>query len=118
MTSGTDNEAELLKPASAMCLECHGPGSPNGPPTRTIEEHTHHMLGSLGSDCVACHMPKIERTIADTNVHAHTFQFITPAMTERYGIPNPCNTCHQDKSSAWATDTLRRWSGVSPWRVE
>ena len=115
---GTDNEAELLKPASAMCLECHGPGSPNGPPTRTIEEHTHHMLGSLGSDCVACHMPKIERTIADTDVHAHTFQFITPAMTERYGIPNPCNTCHQDKSSAWATDTLRRWSGVSPWRVE
>ena len=28
---GTDNDALLIKPANVMCLECHGPGSPNGP---------------------------------------------------------------------------------------
>lgn len=27
---GTANHGELLKPASVMCLECHGPGSPTG----------------------------------------------------------------------------------------
>jgi len=31
----------------------------NGPHAATIEEHTHHPAGSTGSECVACHMPKI-----------------------------------------------------------
>ena len=116
---GTDNEAELLKPANVMCLECHGPGSPNGPRARSIEDHTHHKPSSRGSDCVACHMPKIETEgIAGVNVRSHTFRFIPPSATEAYGIPNPCNACHEDKSAAWATNALRRWSGVSPWRVE
>jgi len=54
---GTDNAYQLLKPANFMCLECRGPGSPNGPHTGTIEELTHHKMGSPGSDCVSCHMP-------------------------------------------------------------
>jgi predicted CXXCH cytochrome family protein len=28
---GTENDADLLKPASVLCLDCHGPSSPNGP---------------------------------------------------------------------------------------
>ena len=48
----------------------------------TIEEHTHHKAGSTGSECVACHMPKIEQTIADVNVSSHTFHFVTPAQTD------------------------------------
>ena len=32
---GTANNADLLKPANVMCLECHGPGSPNGPRAAT-----------------------------------------------------------------------------------
>src|SRR5581483_3966424 len=28
---GTENNADLLKPAQVLCLECHGPQSPNGP---------------------------------------------------------------------------------------
>ncbi len=113
---GTDNDSQLLKPASTMCLECHGPGSPNGPHTRTIEEHTHHAAASAGSDCIDCHMPKIEVTIADINVRSHTFRFISPTDTKQYKIPNSCNLCHQDKSTDWAADALRRWSGPSPWR--
>jgi predicted CXXCH cytochrome family protein len=60
---GTENNADLLKPANVMCLECHGPKSPNGPHTATIEEHTHHKAGSAGSECIACHMPKIRRRL-------------------------------------------------------
>ncbi len=114
---GTQNNADLLKPAGAMCLECHGPSSPNGPHTATMEQHTHHKAGSAGGECVACHMPKIEQTLGDVMVRSHTFRFITPAMTETLRVPNPCNLCHADKSVQWARETLRTWPEFSPWRV-
>ena len=114
---GTGNDADLLKPAGVLCLECHGPSSPNGPRAATIEQHTHHKAGSAGNECIACHMPQIEQTIADVNVRSHTFRFITPAMTEQFKIPNPCTTCHKDKSNAWATDALKHWPERSPWRM-
>ncbi|HEX4379239.1 MAG TPA: c-type cytochrome [Candidatus Acidoferrum sp.] len=117
-THGTDNYAQLRKPAEAICLDCHGPMSPNGPRTATLEEHTHHKQGSSGSQCVACHMPKIETTIADVKVSAHTFAFISPAMTDRYNIPNPCTTCHTDKTTAWASQQMQTWKERSPWRTE
>jgi predicted CXXCH cytochrome family protein len=116
---GTGNYAQLRKPADKICLDCHGPSSPNGPRTATIEEHTHHKDGTAGSQCVACHMPEIETEgPAGTLVHAHTFKFITPVMTDKYKIPNPCTSCHSDKTTAWATDAMRGWSERSPWRTE
>jgi predicted CXXCH cytochrome family protein len=115
---GTDNYAQLRKPADQLCLDCHGPLSLNGPRTATIEEHTHHKKGSPGSSCIACHMPKIETTIADVKVRAHTFAFVTPAMTDKYKIPNPCTMCHADKTTAWATEAMRHWPERSPWRLD
>jgi predicted CXXCH cytochrome family protein len=115
---GTDNYAQLRKPADKLCLDCHGPMSLNGPRTVTLEEHTHHKEGSPGSQCIACHMPKIETTIADVKVRAHTFGFITPAMSDQYKIPNPCTSCHGDKTTAWATDAMRHWPERSPWRLD
>jgi len=109
---GTANNADLLKPASVMCLQCHGVKSPNGPHTATLEAHTHHAAGSAGSECVGCHMPKIEQTIADVNVRSHTFKFIPPAA-----MPNSCNACHADKTMQWAKDALKSWPEFSPWRV-
>jgi len=114
---GTGNNADLLKPANVLCLECHGPRSPNGPHAASIEQHTHHKSGSSGNECVACHMPRIEQTLADVNVRAHTFKFISPVATEQSKIPNPCTTCHADKSLSWATEELKKWPGQSPWRV-
>ena len=114
---GTRNDAQLREPPSEMCFACHGTNTQNGPHAATIEEHTHHKPGSAGSQCVACHMPKIETEFADVKVHAHTFRFITPAETDAYGIPNPCNVCHKDKSSAWAASVLKTWKDRSPWRM-
>jgi predicted CXXCH cytochrome family protein len=113
---GTANNADLLKPASVICLNCHGPQSPNGPRAATLEAHTHHAAGSKGSECVACHMPQIEQTIADVNVRAHTFKFIPPSATEQYKIPNACTSCHADKPVQWAKDALKSWPQHSPWR--
>ena len=115
---GTGNYAQLRKPASQLCLDCHGPGSRNGPRTATLAAHTHHKDGSTGSECVACHMPKIAVTIPGVFVRAHTFAFITPAMTDKYKIPNPCTSCHADKTTAWAADAMRHWPERSPWRAE
>jgi predicted CXXCH cytochrome family protein len=114
---GTPNPAVLWKPANQICLDCHGPNSANGPRTATIEAHTHHREGSPASECTACHMPKIEQTIGDVNVRAHTFKFITPTQTDTLGVPNPCNTCHGDKPTGWAAKILSTWSERSPWRM-
>jgi predicted CXXCH cytochrome family protein len=114
---GTVNAADLIKPAGSICLSCHGPAAPNGPHAASLEDHTHHRRGSPGSDCVACHMPKIAQTIADVNVRSHTFRFIAPGLTEQYNIPNPCTSCHTDRSPEWARSALKHWPGVSPWRV-
>jgi predicted CXXCH cytochrome family protein len=109
---GTTNYAQLREPVDKICLDCHSPSSPNGPHTATLEEHTHHKAGSPGSQCVACHMPKIESEgVPGAFVRAHTFRFISPAMTDHYKIPNPCTTCHADKSSAWAQDAIAHWPG-------
>jgi predicted CXXCH cytochrome family protein len=114
---GTSNYAQLRKPANQVCLDCHGPSSANGPHTATVEEHTHHKDGGPGSDCVACHMPAIETEgVPGTFVHAHTFRFVSPAMTEKYGIPNACTSCHNSKSTAWAEDAVRHWPEQSAWR--
>jgi predicted CXXCH cytochrome family protein len=115
---GTANYAQLRKPVDKLCLDCHEPGSRNGPRTATLEAHTHHKAGSPGSQCVACHMPKIEVTIPGVFVRAHTFAFITPATTDKYKVPNPCTSCHTDKTTAWATEALRQWPERSPWRLD
>ena len=115
---GTGRYAQLRTTVDQLCLECHGPLSPNGPRTATITQHTHHKEGSAGSSCVACHMPKIETTLGNVKVRAHTFAFITPSMTERHGIPNPCTECHTDKSTAWASEALGHWPERSPWRIQ
>ena len=115
---GTQNYAQLRKPADQICLDCHGPSAANGPRTATLQEHTHHKEGSPGSQCIACHMPAIESEgVPGTSVHAHTFRFVTPEMTEKYGIPNPCTSCHKEKNTAWAEDAISRWPERSRWRT-
>jgi len=114
---GTPNNADIREPVQELCLDCHGPGRSNGPHNvKTIAEHTHHRDGSPGSECVACHMPKIEQTLGDVNVRSHTFAFIAPSMTDTYKIPNPCTLCHTDKTTEWARQAMKGWPGVSPWR--
>lgn len=115
---GTANPAQLIQPAQQLCLGCHGPQSPNGPHQATLQAHTHHPDGTPGSQCIACHMPAIESEgVPGAYVHAHTFRFISPTMTDRYRIPNPCTSCHQDKSTAWAEEAMSHWPETSPWRI-
>ncbi len=111
------NPSELIARGNQLCLTCHTAKNPAGL-KGTASEHTHHAPGSAGSQCTACHMPKIAETLKNTYVSSHTFRFISPTLTLQFGIPNPCTSCHTDKSSAWALDQLRGWSNTSPWRVD
>ena len=116
---GTDHYAQLRKSADKLCLDCHAPMSTHGPMAVSIEAHTRHKAGSTGSACIACHMPKIATEgVPGAFVRSHTFNFITPAMTDDYKMPNACTSCHADKSTAWATEAMRKWPSQSPWRAE
>jgi predicted CXXCH cytochrome family protein len=115
---GTSYNADLLKPTSNVCATCHRANAPAGPHTSSIEEHTHHAAGSAGSECVACHMPKVAPEIANVNIRTHTFKFTTPGTSEIFKMPNACINCHTDRSNAWASAALRTWPEHSPWRVE
>ena len=113
---GTKHEALLRMPGNAVCTECHSAGLQPGP-RGSLTFHTQHAADSEGSKCVSCHMPAIQQTIANVSVRSHTFKFISPAVTEREGVPNPCTSCHKDKSNQWALEALNSWPSVSPWRV-
>jgi predicted CXXCH cytochrome family protein len=115
---GSDNDAMLRKPVNEVCSSCHSPNNQNGPHAASLEEHTHHKLGSPGSQCVACHMPKIQPELpGGPFVSSHTFHFVTPAQTDAMAIPNACNVCHKDKDTKWASAAIRGWSDRSPWRM-
>jgi predicted CXXCH cytochrome family protein len=116
---GTENDAMLRKPATEICSSCHSPNNQNGPHTASIEEHTHHAAGSPGSQCVACHMPKVLPQLpGGPFVSTHTFHFVSPEQTEAMQIPNACNACHKDKDTAWAGKQLASWKTVSGWRMQ
>jgi len=113
---GTEHEADLIAPGNEVCLSCHTPQLQPGP-KEALEEHTRHEADSEGSRCIACHMPLNARTVGDVSVRNHTFTFVSPVTTERFGIPNPCTGCHTDETTEWAIEELRAWPHVSAWRV-
>ena len=96
---------------------CHTANGQNGPHAVSIEAHTHHQAGSAGSECVSCHMPKIQAQIPGVFTAAHPFKFITPQATDDLKIPNACASCHKDKPAGWAAQQLAGWKDRSPWRM-
>jgi hypothetical protein len=62
-------------------------------------------------------MPNIEQTLCDVMVRSHTFRFIPADVTDRLNMPNPCTTCHTDKTTDWAIAALNTWPEFSPWDV-
>jgi predicted CXXCH cytochrome family protein len=75
-----------------------------------VTAHTHHRADSPGSRCIECHMSDVNWRLL-TRRRDHTFSPPVPEMTASYGAPNPCTTCHDDRSPEWAAATMDRWYG-------
>src|SRR6185295_13995006 len=90
----------LTRQSDRLCTQCH----------EVSAAHTHHDLDSQGSRCVACHMSDVNWRLI-TRRRDHTFQPPVPELTARYGVPNACTTCHENKSPEWAAKTMDGWYG-------
>ena len=115
---GSDNDHALKVPASRtdlLCTQCHQkvnvPGrasvATTGP---AVSAHTHHAAESPGSRCIECHMSDVNWRLLNRR-RDHTFAPPVPEMTAAYGAPNPCTTCHDNRSPEWAASVMDRWYG-------
>jgi hypothetical protein len=75
-----------------------------------VEEHSNHPYAperSMGlSRCSKCHMPKIQKSAINYDIHGHTFEPIAPEKTLTYqddgGMPNACAvSCHATKVNSF-----------------
>jgi tetratricopeptide (TPR) repeat protein len=83
------------------CMPCHALKVENA------SDHSQHLKGSAGSQCISCHMPKTE--FARMRRSDHSMLPPTPSTSIAYKSPNACNVCHTDKEAAWADKWVRQW---------
>ena len=89
------------------CVSCHTQFKDE----TVAQAHTHHPVGSSGSQCMNCHMPKINEGMGDL-VRTHAiFKPTNVAMLEA-NQPNACNMCHIEKSIDWTLTTMQEWYGM------
>lgn len=88
----------------AACAGCHADIVDD------VSGHTRHQPNSAGSDCFACHMPKMVYGIMEIH-RSHHIEVPDPARDARHARPDACTSCHVDKSLAWAGQKAREWWG-------
>ncbi|WP_428266184.1 cytochrome c3 family protein [Haliangium sp.] len=90
--------------SKAACSSCHSLIAANVP------EHTRHRIDSAGSDCFACHMPKMVYGIMEIH-RSHHIEIPDPGRDAANARPNACTSCHLDQTLAWAGNVVRQWWG-------
>jgi predicted CXXCH cytochrome family protein len=89
---------------NALCYRCHM-ASEYG----TRKHHFHDPAGE-GASCFECHMHERTYMVIDPR-RDHSIRIPRPDLSDKLGTPNACNQCHDDKSTAWATQYLKQWYG-------
>ena len=110
------------------CTDCHNPHKttpPSGAPDRTgyltacischesykdsavVAAHTRH---TESVNCLDCHMPRIVAGL-NTVTRSHFIGSPTDKAMIQSGMPNACNLCHLDKSTAWTISELEKGWG-------
>jgi predicted CXXCH cytochrome family protein len=75
-----------------------------------LQAHTFHAPESEGSRCIGCHMSDVNWRML-VRRRDHTFRPPNPEITARFGVPNACTTCHDDKTPEWAAAQMDAWWG-------
>lgn len=106
---------KLKQTGNGLCTQCHNDKPIKRLSGLTIKKydgpmHSHHKRGSVGAQCVNCHMPGKLYMQVDLR-RDHSFRIPRPDLTEKIGTPNACNQCHTDKSAAWASNAIQKWFG-------
>ena len=81
------------------CVHCHADVVNNK------VEHTGHQPED-GLTCISCHMPKRE-FVGHFLRSDHSFRPPMPEATIKFGSPNACNQCHNDKTPEWANKIVK-----------
>ena len=87
------------------CYQCHANYRD------AIEEHTHHPVGSSGSQCYNCHMAHTSYGLLKA-IRNHQIDRPYVATIGSHGRPNACNLCHLDKTLSWTAEHLSEWYGA------
>lgn len=104
------HSGKLVAEGNGLCMQCHKST------TYDVPDHHHHQLGSAGSLCVSCHMPK--RTYMSVDPRSdHSFVIPNPALSDESGVPNACTSCHQDKSNEWSVQAMNKWGAIKQHNV-
>lgn len=96
-----EREGQLAKSKrdNQLCVQCHEDVSP---------DHSGHKPGSVGAECVNCHMPKTSYALLKA-VRSH--EVSVPVRLDAKP-PNACVLCHVDRSRDWIEDALRDLFGT------
>lgn len=86
-----------------LCMSCHEP-------KYNTQEHHFHAINTEGAQCISCHMP-VKTFMGNDHRRDHSFRVPRPDQSVTYGTPNTCTSCHQDKSSSWAANAIKKWYG-------
>ena len=102
---GTARDVDLVADRNGvgLCETCHGDIAADP------VAHGHHRAGSVGNQCVQCHMPY--HYVTGENLTDHRIASPAPENTVVNGVPNACNQCHGDKSAQWASSWAKQWYG-------
>lgn len=107
---------KTLLPGNQLCMRCHTAGGFPNAPAIMPEMHTFHKADSTGSQCINCHMPQTVYMQRHWR-HDHGFTIPDPLLTQKFGIPNACNRCHQDKDAVWSQQAAEKWWGPAKERL-
>jgi predicted CXXCH cytochrome family protein len=89
---------------NGLCLQCHE--------ARAFETEAHHFHepGTIGAQCVSCHMSQRAYMGIDVR-HDHSFRVPDPRASVALGVPNACTGCHTDRSDEWAAAFVTERTG-------
>ncbi len=97
---------QLRIEGNGLCLQCHGAGD------FQTQSHFFHEPDSSGAQCVNCHMPETTYMGVDGR-RDHSFRIPDPLASLQLGVPNACNSCHEEESVQWAADFIQARNGRS-----
>ncbi len=96
------HSVKLRAQGNSLCTRCHTPAKYD------VESHHHHPAGSIGAQCVECHMPSRNYMVIDAR-RDHSIRVPRPDVSLDLNTPNACAGCHINKTKN------EKWTSYGAW---